>query len=321
MDTTSDRLTEWVKRVGGEQLPTEGGDAEDVLSPSTPGQRSMQPERQQQLKASGIAVDLVDSAAADDIKAEDGPDHVKAENRTDVSNPDYLEGRKLRPLSGSTVGSSITDLTANGSSAIPSKRHSSGNPREVLTSQPYFELDAPPHISKARRVGSADRADTTIATEAIVNPFDENTPLRQPTTTFVEGSTARRNPSFHHPILATTDQSSEDDSEAPRNIGCLKRTISILDFENLTPETRTACPPSEATDVPPAYARPRSEVGLPPLPLKEEEEELDEQDSEGDDGKEERGRSRSRSRSKRPLSAQEYLSKARIELKKSNSLA
>ena len=60
-------------------------------------------------------------------------------------------------------------------------------------------------------------------------------------------------------------KSSAESSDAPLNKGGLKRPISTLTFNDLTPQTRTAFPSSEAAGVPPAYARPRSEVGLPPV--------------------------------------------------------
>ena len=45
----------------------------------------------------------------------------------------------------------------------------------------------------------------------------------------------------------------------------LKRTISAQECVALPLNTRTAMPPAEAGKTPPAYVRPRSEVGLPPL--------------------------------------------------------
>jgi hypothetical protein len=86
----------------------------------------------------------------------------------------------------------------------------------------------------------------------------------------------------------TTDDNDEDDADAPLNIGALKRTISTLTFDDLTPKTRTAFPASEAPDeLPPAYARPRSEVGLPPLMPGCADTDTDELDDDDDDEEEE----------------------------------
>jgi hypothetical protein len=128
----------------------------------------------------------------------------------------------------------------------------------------------------------------------------------------------------HQPTLANTDGPAED-GDAPLNKGALKRTISTLTFDDLTSGTRTAFPASEAANVPPAYARPRSEVGLPPLPAGENEEaEREDTGEEEEEAEDKMERSRSRSGSgvnsrARPLSAQEYLSEARSKFLESRS--
>lgn len=120
---------------------------------------------------------------------------------------------------------------------------------------------------------------------------------------------------------SNTDGSAES-SDAPFNIGALKRTISTLTFDDLTMETRTAFPASEATNLPPAYARPRSEVGLPPLaPGENDEAGMTDTEEEGEENIERRrsGSDPRGSVGERPLSAQEYLSEARSKFLESRS--
>jgi hypothetical protein len=120
-----------------------------------------------------------------------------------------------------------------------------------------------------------------LLTLSASSPLHAQPAMRSPTTTqWAQRPLQPPRP----PILTTTN-----------SIGGLKRTISSLTFADLTPETRTACPPDEAGRVPPAYARPRNEVGLPPVEggvgdgeagAESEDTELDE-DAEGEGREEE----------------------------------
>lgn len=291
VDEATFRLYTWIETQGGDRLPTEGGEAEEVSSRLRPGDQHTEQEQQQQFSTTQVP----------------------------ATNLDYLDLDKVRPLSGSTIASSSTLPTTIGSSAVPSKRHSSGRPQDEPPSRANPDINAPFQPVKARRMSNPSRAYNTAT------PGFTPTPLSNENKTLVEGQPAHRNSNLRHPIISsTTDGPAETDdpNQAPLNIGALKRTISTLTFDDLTPQTRTAFPASEATEVPPAYARPRSEVGLPPLlpgqtgdSSEMEEDAVAHEGAEGqvDSSREASDRGSNRS-GERPLSSQEYLNRARWEL-------
>jgi hypothetical protein len=308
-------------------LVTEGGEAEEASSPLRPGHDEAQhvdQEQQQQPEE----VQTTTTRTTQPITA-DEPDFTTAQADIEGINLDYLDLNKVRPLSGSTIGTSSTQPTAIGSSTIPSKRQSTGPARlDIAPSQADLEVSPRYDPVKMRRISKPSEEYNVIPpSTTFVFPSFENTPTQPPPTTSTphprgQQTTAQRPPNFQHPILHTTDGPAEEkdkgkakdnndnsdnsdnsdtstdkmhefnaaDDDAPLNIGALKRTISTLTFEDLTPHTRTAFPASEATEeVPPAYARPRSEVGLPPLlagytdtGLEEEEENADDEDEDED---------------------------------------
>jgi hypothetical protein len=239
-------------------------------------------------------------------------DQSEEESEAEGINLDYLDFRQQRPLSGSTFGSTSTAPTALDTSTVPSKRRSSGQPRDTPASQTDPEANPPQHAQKARRI-SNPTGDHNKMTSAITpaNLPNQNAAIHELTTRLVKGQIAQRNPNFPGPILSPKDQLALDSNDAPLNIGALKRTISILTFDDLTPDTRTAFPASEATEMPPAYARPRSEVGLPPL-LSGVTADTDIEEVEEESGAEEIRRpkslSRGRSRERLPYS-QAYLNR------------
>lgn len=298
---------------------TEGGEAEEASSPLRPENdedEDVYHEQEQQPEgAYGTA-----NTSTRPVTANEAEVH-ESEKETDV-NLDYLDLNKLRPLSGSTIGSSSTLQTAIGSSAVPSKRQSTGKARDETASPANLQANPLFEPVKARRISNPS-GDYNIITSntTLANPSSENAPMQQMTTTLVDGQPAHRNPNFRHPILSATDGPAEennDNDDVSLNIGALKRTISTLTFDDLTPETRTAFPASEATEVPPAYARPRSEVGLPPLlPGVTEDTDMEEEDEEDPTGMADSSREGFESRGRlreRPLSSQEYLSRARMDI-------
>lgn len=287
-------------------MVTEGGAAEEASSPLDAEEQSgQQAHQQQQPEAVGMAA----TASIRPISA-GGSD---AEDMTQGISFDHFKLPKLRPLSGSTIGSSSTGPTAIGSSAIPSKRQSTGLlPREEGAPQGGVQVNTTQHTRKTSRISDLNPdSDTITAVTTLANLSKKNAPSRQMSSTLPGGHATQCNPALantNQPAEANNNNNRKD--EAPLNIGCLKRTISTLTFDDLTPETRTAYPASEAPETPPAYARPRSEVGLPPLlpGVKEDSEMEDAED--GDEG-EEGPRRRSRER-ERGFSAQEYLRNARM---------
>jgi hypothetical protein len=261
LDEASDKLQVFIKTEGGERLYTEGGAAEEASSPPAAEGQVDQHGQQQQPGAACIGAEI-SNAYASDVD----PDQNEAESEAEGINLDHFDFRHQRPLSGSTFGSTSTAPTALDTSTVPSKRQSSGQPRDTLASQTDPEANTPQHTQKARRI-SNPAGDHNNMTSAITlaNLSNRNAPVHEPTTRLVQEQIVQRNPNYPGPIVSPKDKSAPDSNNAPLNIGALKRTISILTFDDLTPDTRTAFPPSEATEIPPAYARPRSEVGLPPL--------------------------------------------------------
>ncbi len=261
LDEASHRLDFWIRTQGGERLVTEGGAAEEMSSPPrADDDQGVHQEQPQQPQVPHVT-DTFNRRAADDYAQGD-----EADDEKEPINLDYLDLNKLRPLSGSTVGSSSTAPTAFGSSAVRSKRESTGKPQETAASLGDADVNTPLQAHKVRHVSNPCTDYSIGPAAATLHHFHtENAPIEQPSTTMVEGQTVQPNPTVSYPILPTTEQYAEESNNAPLNIGALKRTISTLTFDDLTPGTRTACPPFEANDTPPAYARPRSEVGLPPL--------------------------------------------------------
>ena len=289
VDEASFRLYTWVGSQGGERLVTEGGAAEEGSSPPRPEDQNVDQEQEQQSEVTRMEAEPSTQPATHNFV-----DGGEAEDESIGINLDYLDLRQLRPLSGSTIASSCTLPTAIGSSTVPSKRQSSGKPRETPASMGDSEVSAPFQPFKARGVGnpSGDYSNAPAPT-TLDSLSDENA---APTATTGEGRAAQQTPNIRHSVLETIDRPAEDDSDAPLNVGALKRTISILSFNELDSETRTAFPASEATDVPPAYARPRSEVGLPPLlPGVTEDTEMEDAEDTDDDGEEMAGSSKSSS--------------------------
>ncbi|ERF69907.1 hypothetical protein EPUS_05451 [Endocarpon pusillum Z07020] len=323
VDEATFRLYTWIETQGGDRLPTEGGEAEEGSSPLRPGGQHTEQEQQQQRQSSTTQLPATASSQSGTQSAmKDNPAEIEPE----ATNLDYLDLNKVRPLSDSTIASSSTLPTTIGSSAVPSKRHSCGRPQDQPPSLVKPDINAPFQPVKARRMSNPSGAYNTVPPGFIPAPLsNENAPILQANTTLVEGQPAQRNLNFRPPIISsTTDGPTEadDSNQASLNIGALKRTISTLTFDDLTPRTRTAFPASEATEVPPAYARPRSEVGLPPLlPGQTGDSSEMEEDAVGHEGAEgqadssreasDRGSNRS---GERPLSSQEYLSRARLEL-------
>ncbi len=325
LDEATFRLYTWVETQGGDRLPTEGGESDEGSSPLRPEDQHIEHEQQRQpsstqLPASASGQSAIERATKDN----------QAENEPEATNLDYCDLNKVRPLSGSTIASSST-LPTTISTSIPSKRHSSGRPQDESPLRANPEIDASFQPATARRVSNPSRVYNTLPPGYTpVSPTNENAPIPQASTTLVEGRPAQRNPNFRHSIISSTTDGpaeSDDPNQAPLNIGALKRTISTLTFDDLTPETRTAFPASEATEVPPAYARPRSEVGLPPLlpgqtgdssEMEEDAEGYEAAEGQADSSREasERGSNRS---GERPLSSQEYLSRARLELMREGS--
>jgi hypothetical protein len=308
LDEASDKLQVFVKTEGGERLYTEGGAAEEASSPPAAEEQGDQHGQQQQPGAACVGVEI-SNAHASDVD----PEQDEEESEAEGINLDYFDFCQQRPLSGSTIGSTSTAPTALDTSTVPSKRQSSGQSRDILASQTDPEANTPQHAQKARRISnpSGDHNNMTSGI-TLAKPSIENAPTHEPTTRLVKGQTAQRNLNFPDPILSPTDQSAPDSNDAPLNIGALKRTISTLTFDDLTSDTRTAFPASEATGVPPAYARPRSEVGLPPLLLGVTEDTDIQEVEEEESGTEERRRpkslSRGRSRERLPYS-QAYLNR------------
>ncbi len=326
LDEATFRLYTWVETQGGDRLPTEGGDSEDDSPPPRPEDQHIEHEQQPQAPTTRLPATVPGQSAIESATKDN-----EAENEPEPTDLDYYDLNKVRPLSGSTIASSSTLPTTIGTSAVPSKRHSSGRPHDEPSTRANIEIDASFQPAKARRISNPSRVYNTLPPGYTpVPPINENVPVPQASTALAEGRLAQRNPNFCHSIISsTTDGATETDdpNQAPLNIGALKRTISSLTFDDLTPETRTAFPASEATEVPPAYVRPRSEVGLPPLLLGQTGDSSEmEEDAEGDGGAEgqadssmeasERGSNRSE---ERPLSSQEYLSRARLELMREGS--
>jgi hypothetical protein len=299
IDEAAARLYTWVTTQGGERLVTEGGEAEEASSPLRPSHDDAQHvEQEQQKQPEGVQGTTTRTMQPMTV---DETDFTKSQSDIEGINLDYLDLNKLRPLSGSTIASSSTQQTAIGSSTIPSKRQSIGQTRDnIPPSQADLELSHRYDPIKMRRISNPNGDYHPLPPgTTFVLPSIDNAPSQQPTTSTPQAkkpqqtTTTKRPPSFQHPILhptdgpdeahdpsssppdpmnrdvtttTTTDDNDEDDADAPLNIGALKRTISTLTFDDLTPQTRTAFPASEAPDeLPPAYARPRSEVGLPPL--------------------------------------------------------
>ena len=328
VDEATFRLYTWIETQGGDRLPTEGGEAEEGSSPLRPGDQHTEQEQQRPRQSSTTQLPATTSGQSG---TQGAMKDNQADNEPEAINLDYLDLNKVRPLSGSTIASSSTLPTTIGSSTVPSKRHSRGRPQDEPPSRANPDINAPFQPVKARRISNPSRAYNILPPGYTPAPLsNENAPIPQANTTLVEGQPAQRNPNFRHPIISnTTDGPTEadDSNQAPLNIGALKRTISTLTFDDLTPETRTAFPASEATEVPPAYARPRSEVGLPPLlPGQTGDSSEMEEDTVGHEGAEgqadssqeasERGSNRS---GEGPLSSQEYLSRARLELMRDRS--
>lgn len=314
MDEATQRLHFWIKRQGGARLVTEGGPAGEASSPSTAEEEDDQQEQQQQPDVESSTADTDAGPAADDQ-----PEGDEAEDIIGGINLDYLDLRQPRPLSGSTLASSSTLPTAFGNSTLPSKRQSSGKPRDVAALPGDIEVDSAVSESKKQGISNPNR-DYSIGTAATTHagPSNENAPVQQTTARLIEGHTGRINPTSGHSIVPTTQQPSQGSINAPHDTAGLKRTISTLTFDDLTPLTRTAFPPSEATNIPPAYARPRSEVGLPPLLPGEkddaDEEDVEEEETEGAATSWPRGRLRGR-----PLSSQDYCRRLRMESRESRT--
>lgn len=263
MDEISHRLDFWVRTRGGERLVTEGGEAEERSSPPRAGEHSEQHEQLGNRPAALEEHSLPD--------ANSSTEHDQIEEGMMGKGIKYVNLDKVRPLRGSTVGSCSTAQTiVVGNSGILSKRLSGPQTYDTTAALSDLEANTQPYEYIRRRTSnslSGEYNDPTEATQS-ADFSNENAIVRQPSTTVVEGKTAQRNPNFHHAILSSADQPPSEDNtniNAPLNLGGLKRTISTLTFDELTPETRTAFPASEAIEALPAYVRPRSEVGLPAL--------------------------------------------------------
>lgn len=315
MDEASQRLQIWIKRQGGERLVTAHGAAEESNSPLTPEQDDDQLE-QQQAQVGSLRADPWMGAAAANYTGGDEAEHVM--HRTNLG---HLHLHQPRSLSGSTLASSSTLPTAFGNSTLPSKRQSSGKPRDAPAMPSDVGFDGPVSEVEIPRVSNPSETRTMgPATTMRASLFDENAPTQHVPSGLLKGQAAQRNPSSKHAIPSSTRQPAEASVKASRNMGGLKRTISTLTFDDLTPSTRTAFPPSEATDVPPAYARPRSEVGLPPLlPGEKDEADTDEVEEDQSDAA---GTSLSSGLFRgRPLSSQYYLPRPRMESRESRASA
>lgn len=332
----SDRLRRWIISQAADRLMTDGGAAEEASSPPAAEDHSAHLVQQQRQGADQQVYhqdnkDPVERAGSEGFTAGTTPRPVANDDAQDPEARSInLEhpNRRDRPLSGSTMGCSSTAPTALGSSSVTYKRESGGKPQEAYASQAGFEVQTLAQADQARHVNNPSKGYYTSAAATTLGCLsNENTPMAPANTVQAGGPTTQSTSDFRHPILplSAIDRPAEASGSLPLSTGALKRTISSPTFGDLTPQTRTACPPSEATNVPPAYARPRNEVGLPPLPLRasqnKEAEDID------DDEKEtaQRGRLRPRPRPRsasgsgsreRSASAQEYLTYARDEFRR-----
>lgn len=270
----SHRLYTWVATQGGARLPTAGGPTEDESSPSGDERDGHNDEHRRQADAEGRMVhkeqQLLSSSEDDPYQAGEPTSQelardLKGKEENESTNPNV----RWRPLSGSTVASSGTAPTANCTSSLPSKRQSSGKTQEatpLLVGAEVNTLSQTQNAQSPNEARSQVRRDDNAA--VAVETSNEKGKALQLSTDPAEGQTGQETPTPKNPDKSSSaTPGHQNDDGGPSNIGALKRTISILTFDDLTEETRTACPAGEATNLTPAYARPRSEVGLPPLPF------------------------------------------------------